>query len=441
MKPQHHRGDTLDGGTISTTFSSPISGVITVDVNHYKGLKERLPKFEVTSQPSQVITDQTPECSTLTTGNVKAVVSKVQNQFRVDFIENDTNKLLTQLGFRSLGYVKDLRKDVKMTGDAYEPFMTAQLQLSVREKVYGLGERFGPFVKNGQSVEVWQKDGGTSSEQAYKNVPFYLTNNGYGVFVDETSNVNFDIQGERTTRVNIVVPGESLKFHIIYGPSPKEILDKYTMLSGRPGLPPPWSFGLWLSTSFVTDYGEETVRSFLEGMKKRDIPLRTFHFDCFWMRGFQWCDFEFDPDFFPSNPKAILQGLKSDFGVNICVWLNPYIGQESKLFDLAYEKGYLIKKTNDDTWQTDSWQAGMGIVDFTNPEAYKWFQSELKRLMDYGVDAFKTDFGECIPVRGVKYFDGSDPIKMHNYFTFMYNKCVHEILEKRTRAEPGLFVC
>lgn len=440
MKPQHHRGDTLDGGTISTTFSSPISGVITVDVNHYKGLKERLPKFEVTSQPSQVITDQTPECSTLTTGNVKAVVSKVQNQFRVDFIENDTNKLLTQLGFRSLGYVKDLRKDVKMTGDAYEPFMTAQLQLSVREKVYGLGERFGPFVKNGQSVEVWQKDGGTSSEQAYKNVPFYLTNNGYGVFVDETSNVNFDIQGERTTRVNIVVPGESLKFHIIYGPSPKEILDKYTMLSGRPGLPPPWSFGLWLSTSFVTDYGEETVRSFLEGMKKRDIPLRTFHFDCFWMRGFQWCDFEFDPDFFPSNPKAILQGLKSDFGVNICVWLNPYIGQESKLFDLAYEKGYLIKKTNDDTWQTDSWQAGMGIVDFTNPEAYKWFQSELKRLMDYGVDAFKTDFGECIPVRGVKYFDGSDPIKMHNYFTFMYNKCVHEILEKeRGQNQACLF--
>lgn len=97
--------------------------------------------------------------------------------------------------------------------------------------------------------------------------------------------------------------------YIIYGPTPKEVLQKYSILTGRPGKVPAWSYGLWLSTSFTTNYDEKTVNSFLEGMKARDIPVEVFHFDCFWLRAFHWCDFVFDSEMFP-DPKAQIARLK-----------------------------------------------------------------------------------------------------------------------------------
>ncbi len=139
------------------------------------------------------------------------------------------------------------------------------------------------------------------------------------------------------------------------------------------------------------------------------------------------------------DPVGLLKRIKAK-GLNICVWINSYIGQESVFFNEGMEKGYFIKRTNGQVWQWDMWQPGMAIVDFTNPEAYKWFQSKLEVLLDMGVDCFKTDFGERIPYEGVVYHDGSDPKKMHNYYTYLYNKCVYELLErKRGKGQAVLF--
>src|SRR5262249_40386018 len=146
------------------------------------------------------------------------------------------------------------------------PYLHEQLSLGVGECVYGLGERFTAFVKNGQVVDTWNKDGGAGSEQAYKKVPFYLANARYGVFVNHPENVTFEVASEKASRVQFSVPGQSLEYFVLYGPSPKEILEKYTALTGRPALPPAWSFGLWLTTSFTTSYDEETVTGFIQGM-------------------------------------------------------------------------------------------------------------------------------------------------------------------------------
>jgi len=306
--------------------------------------------------------------------------------------------------------------------------MHEQLSLGVGETVYGLGERFTPFIRNGQVVDIWNKDGGTSSEQAYKNIPFYLTNRGYGVFVNHPEHVSFEVASEKVSRVQFSVPGEMLDYLLIYGPTPKEILQRYTALTGRPALPPAWSFGLWLSTSFTTDYDEATVNQMLDGMQERDIPVHVFHFDCFWMKEFNWCDFKWDSHTFP-DPPAMLKRMK-ERGLRICVWINPYIAQASLLFDEAVQNGYLLRKPNGDVWQTDMWQAGMGIVDFTNPAAREWFANKLLMLINMGVDTFKTDFGERIPT-DVSYHDGSDPLKMHNYFTYLYNKTVFDTIKAR----------
>jgi alpha-D-xyloside xylohydrolase len=212
---------------------------------------------------------------------------------------------------------------------------------------------------------------------------------------------------------------------IIYGPTPADILRKYTGLTGRPALPPPWSFGLWLSTSFTTSYDEETVSSFVDGMTNRDLPLSVFHFDCFWMREFHWCDFTWDERTFP-DPAGMLSRLK-DKGLRVSVWINPYIAQRSQLFAEAMEHNYLVRKPDGDVWQTDKWQAGMGIVDFTNSDARDWYAAKLRTLLDMGVDCFKTDFGERIPT-DVAWSDGANPENMHNFYSYLYNQTVFELL-------------
>lgn len=163
-------------------------------------------------------------------------------------------------------------------------------------------------------------------------------------------------------------------------------------MTGKPALPPAWSFGLWLTTSFKTSYDEETTDSFVDGMKEREIPLHVFHYDAYWMKAFQWCDFIWDPEHTP-DPVGKLKRYHEK-GLKICIWLNSYVSQKTYLFKEGMEKGYFLKKTDGSVWQTDKWQPGMAIVDFTNPEAKKWWIGKLEELLDMGVDCIKTDFGE-----------------------------------------------
>ncbi len=425
-RPIKHRGDTLGGPLLTVTLSSPMEGVIRVRVEHYKGGNDTMPKVPLQTPatvPAQI--EIGDEEAVLRSGSMAVRVKRPG--WEVAF-EGD-GKPLTKSGWRGMSHMQIADKG---------PFMLDRLQLGVGENVYGFGERFTAFVKNGQVVENENKDGGTGSDQAYKCVPFYMTNRGYGVLVNETGPVSFEVASERVARVQFSLPGESLEYFVIHGPTPKEILARLTQLTGRPALPPSWSFGLWLTTSFTTSYDEQTCVGFIEEMKKRDLPLHVFHFDCFWMREFDWCNFEWDSRVFP-DPQGMLRRLH-ERGLKVCVWINPYIGQRSKLFAEGKEKGYFIKRTDGSVWQTDLWQPGMAIVDFTNPAASAWFAGHLERLCDMGVDSFKTDFGERIPVEGVQYFDGSDPVGMHNFYAVGYNECVFNVLErKRGVGEATLF--
>ena len=316
--------------------------------------------------------------------------------------------------------------------------MIAQLALDVGENVYGLGERFTPYVKNGQTVDIWQADGGTSSEQAYKNIPFYLSSRGYGVFVNHPGKVSFEIGSESVGQVQFSVEDQSLEYYIVAGPDARRTSSPATPPSpAARRCRPAWSFGLWLTTSFCTSYDEETVTSFVDGMAERDIPLSVFHFDCFWMREYQWSDFQWDPDVFP-DPVGMLARLK-ERGLRISMWINPYIAQKSPLFAEGAEHGYLVRRPDGDIWQWDLWQPGMALVDFTNPAAREWYDAKLRVLLDQGVDCFKTDFGERVPT-DVVWHDGSDPERMHNYYAQIYNRTVFELLEKeRGHGEAVLF--
>ncbi|MBT2489823.1 alpha-xylosidase [Streptomyces sp. ISL-96] len=423
-----HRGATLNTPLITVECFSPAEGVIGVRATHHAGKAHHGPEFELSGA------DGGPAATTRRDGTVTELTSGPLT-LRFDTEQGWGPVFLDGEG-RRLTAVESKGTAFATTPDGGH-HMVAQLALGIGENIYGLGERFTPFLRNGQSLDLWQADGGTSSEQAYKNVPFYLSSRGYGVFVNHPGKVSFEIGSESVGQVQFSVEDQSLEYYVVAGPTPKDVLTRYTALTGRPALPPAWSFGLWLTTSFCTAYDEETVTSFVDGMAKREIPLSVFHFDCFWMREYQWSDFRWDPDVFP-DPDGMLARLK-ERGLRISMWINPYIAQKSALFAEGAAAGHLVRRPNGDIWQWDLWQPGMALVDFTSPAAREWYASKLRVLLDQGVDCFKTDFGERVPT-DVVWHDGSDPERMHNYYTHLYNRTVFELLEKeRGGGEAVLF--
>lgn len=432
-----NRGMTLGGPVFDITYSCTQKDVIKVSINHYEGTLDNAPKFELTED--QGFTPEIIDGSDyveLVAGNTKVHISKYA--WNVQFYYKD--KKLTGGAWRATTIVNEsqFKVSARMNSsqddtfwsyprDNRSSYLREQLTLSVGECIYGFGEKFTTFVKNGQNVETWNSDGGTCCDQSYKSIPFYISSRGYGVFVNSSDKVSYEIASDTVSKVSFTVPGEKLEYFVIGGENLEEVISNYTTLTGKPALPPAYTFGLWLTTSFTTKYDEETVTSFIDGMAEREIPLQVFHFDCFWMKEFEWCNFEWDTRQFP-DPPAMLKRLKAK-GLEICVWINPYIAQRSKLFDEGKKNGYFIKNLDGSVFQCDMWQPGMAIVDFTNPDACKWYADKLRKLCEMGVDCFKTDFGERIPTN-VKYFDGSDPIAMHNYYTYLYNKAVFNVLKE-----------
>lgn len=435
----YHRGMTLGGVTLEIVFSAIRRDSIRVQIVHHKGALNRKPQFPLHAEAGFVPTvTETPDAVTLLSGKTAVTVSKGKDwQIRFSY----AGRHLTGSGWRAASYIQEnpLLTEHRLRAAADDPFwsipvspagtyLREQLDLSVGEYLYGFGEKFTPFVKNGQTVEIWNADGGTCSDQSYKSVPFYLSSRGYGVFTDDTGHVSYEAASDTVSRVSMTVAGESLSYFVIGGENCADVLSNYTALTGRPALPPAKSLGLWLSTSFTTDYDEQTVSGFLDGMKQRGIPLQMFHFDCFWMKAYTWTSFVWDREQFP-DPEGMLARIRQEYGVGICVWINPYIAQQSALFDEGAEKGYFLHTRDGGIFQTDMWQPGMALVDFTNPDAREWFADGIRRLCAQGVTAVKTDFGERVPT-DVVWHDGSDPAAMHNYYSYLYNQTVFRALEE-----------
>lgn len=420
------RDDYHDGTTITVRFSSPMPNVIRVQITHFKGQRERLPVFDLdyAAINSAAAIGRDDQKAWLTTGSLSVVVP-VQGEWGFAFYRD--GQPLTNSGRRAIGL---------FTRDG-KTYLREQLALNIGETVYGLGEHFGPFAKNGQVIDMWNEDGGTCSEYTYKNVPFYLTNRGYGVLVNHPGRVAFEVGSHHVNRVQFSIEGHSLDYYIFGGPTMKDALEQYTALSGRPALPPAWSFGLWLSTSFITNYNEQDILANIARMEDLGIPIGVFHFDCFWMKELTWCSFLWDERHFP-DPVGMLRRIK-ERGTKVCVWINPYISQASPLFDEGAAQSYFLRTPDGDVYQVDQWQPGMAFVDFTNPAARAWYSDKLKALIDMGVDTFKTDFGERIPA-DAQYHNGADPERMHNYYSYLYNQTVFDLLRRvKGEGEAVLF--
>lgn len=301
------------------------------------------------------------------------------------------------------------------------------------EHFYGFGEKFTPLDKRGQEIVCWNSDAwGVMTERSYKNVPFFMSTRGYGIFVNSSCKTIFRMGSHSNVSYSFEVLDSILDFYFIYGPSLKDILVRYTDLTGRSSVPPKWSFGLWMSGGFLDVYKtRDAVEKLCEQLRRRKIPCDVIHIDPFWMKEGTWCCFEWDEEAFP-NPREMIENLKAK-GFKISIWENPYVAIGTKMFEEGRQGGYFLKTRSGALYLIDPWYGTnpMAIVDFTNPKAVEWYKKKHKNLFEMGVDVMKTDFGEEIPEDAV-FFNGETGSKMHNVYSLLYNKAVFEATEEYT---------
>lgn len=408
---------------------------ISVSVKHFIGYRDNEQRFELTLSPEETAVEETEDDFILTAGDMRVSFSRKKMEIRFEALEEDPFTGRKEFRTLTTAYANYKRNDVRRRDDEpsyyandWKPSMTGAFSIDPGETYYGLGERFSPLVRNGQTQTLFNEDVGTGSDKTYINVPLLVSSRHYAIFIDHTTKVRFDIGSGEVRFVNATVPGEEIRFHIIYGKTPADIMEAYTGLTGRPALPPEWSFGYWFSSCSGTTWNADKIEEMLDGMEKYGIPVDVFHIDGPWLRPNMWCDFVPDPYVFPDMKKALDSFHKR--GIKLCLWINPYVGQGNAMFDEGVEKGYFLQRADGHgVKQVDYWMPGLAIVDLTNPEAYSWWQGKVKSMMGIGIDTFKTDFGEMLPF-DVKYHNGMSPESMHSYYSYLYNKCVFEILEK-----------
>ncbi|MCL7458021.1 alpha-xylosidase [Micromonospora sp. MSM11] len=298
------------------------------------------------------------------------------------------------------------------------------------ERFVGFGEKFTPLDKRGQRALMWNFDAfGGESDRSHKNVPFYLSDRGYGVLVDSGLPVQFDVCQSTHSSVQLLVPDDLLDYYVLAGSTPAEVLDRFDRLTGRPYLPPKWAFGAWVSSGFFPD-SQERVLERARLLRERGIPCDVLHLDCYWQVAGRWSDLRWDDEAFP-DPTAMLRTLAGQ-GFRVCLWMNPYLMTDSPLYAEAAEAGYFLRHADGSPYVADVWHGShpaSAIVDFTNPAAVEWFAGLLRPLLEQGVAVFKTDFAEGVPVDAVAH-NGMTGVELHNVYALLFNDVVARVTEE-----------
>ncbi len=318
------------------------------------------------------------------------------------------------------------------------------LALGNREPVFGLGEKWSALNRRGLLIHSWNEDtNGVNSELSYKNTPFAWSPQGWGLFVHTPARVSHGVgYPQWSHRSYILQVHDALDFFVIAANSPAEMIQRYTALTGRAPMPPRWSYGVWMSRAYYKT--AEIATEVVEQMRARRLP-----FDVLVLDGRAWHkmevrnDFQWDLERYP-DPAGFVKKMRS-LGVRLNLWEYSYISSQNPLFNELAEKGYLLKTASGDPyihrwflWPDDKkWPHLMpsGILDFTNPEAYRWYRDQHKQLHEIGISVMKTDYGEAVPEEVVA-SNGDTGKRLHNIYTLLYNRCVYEAAQMYSQDEP-----
>lgn len=291
--------------------------------------------------------------------------------------------------------------------------------LTADEMIFGCGESATGLNKAGQKVNLFVTDPqGPETDQMYKPIPFFMSNRGYGMFMHTSAPVTCDFGATYIGLNKMFMGDENLDLFVFFG-EPKDILDEYTDLVGKPGMPPLWSFGTWMSR--ITYFSEKEGYDVAANIRKNKYPCDVIHFDTGWFDVDWQCDYKFSENRF-QNPQQMLKDLRSQ-GFHVCLWQLPYFTPKNRYFSELIEKDMYVKNGNGELPYEDV------VLDFSNPETVKWYQDKLAGLLTIGVSAIKVDFGEAAPLNGI-YASGKSGWYEHNLYPVRYDMAVSEITKK-----------
>ena len=314
---------------------------------------------------------------------------------------------------------------------------TTAFSLGPDERLYGFGEKFTRLDRRGQQIESWHVEPlGTESERAYKNVPFHVSSRGYGLLVDTTHRVNYDLGNESTASATVGVENDRFGFVFFHGPSIKRIHGNYTALTGRPDRPPKWSFGIWMSR--LGYESREQLEQITNRLREEDVPSDVIHLDPFWMRENKSTDLVWDREQFP-DPEGMIKELHEN-GFRLSLWEHPHVPVGTDAFEEAREEGYFIEDGTGKPYVMERTCQGDyrgAIVDFTDPGAVEWWTDKHRQLLEMGVDTFKTDYGEYVPEDAV-FENGLSGKAMHNLYPYLYNEAVYDTVGEVNGDEEAL---
>ena len=291
--------------------------------------------------------------------------------------------------------------------------------LTADEMIFGCGESATGLNKAGQKVNLFVTDPqGPETDQMYKPIPFFMSNRGYGMFMHTSAPVTCDFGATYIGLNKMFMGDENLDLFVFFG-EPKDILDEYTDLVGKPGMPPLWSFGTWMSR--ITYLSEKEGYDVAANIRKNKYPCDVIHFDTGWFDVDWQCDYKFSENRF-QNPQQMLKDLRSQC-FHVCLWQLPYFTPKNRYFSELIEKDMYVKNGNGELPYEDV------VLDFSNPETVKWYQDKLAGLLNIGVSAIKVDFGEAAPLNGI-YASGKSGWYEHNLYPVRYDMAVSEITKK-----------
>jgi len=312
------------------------------------------------------------------------------------------------------------------------PIATENFDLAYDECIYGLGEKFIKLDKVGQTIELNMKDAlGVITPRSYKNIPFYVSNKGYGVFFNHSSLMTVWVGAMTATDVQVGAEDDFLDYYIFTG-SIKQVLSRYTDLTGKGSLPPAWTFGFWQSK--ISYQSAEETLEIARKMREHEVPCDVIHLDTFWFERDWYCDLQFAQDRFP-DPAGYLREL-AELGIKVSLWQIPYIPEGTQLFDDLLAVDGFVKDANGDLAAggfcfTPGFSGRVGITDYSNPAAVQVHQDYFRRLFRLGVKVIKTDFGEAAPIDGV-YANGRPGRQNHNLYPLLYNKALFDVTKEET---------
>jgi alpha-D-xyloside xylohydrolase len=307
--------------------------------------------------------------------------------------------------------------------------ITFSLEAKADESFVGTGERFTKMDLSGKTFQLKNQDGqGVNNKRTYKNIPFYLSSAGYGLFLHTSAYSKFSLADHSSRSAQLLVEYPVMDVFLIGGEAPAEILHGYKQLTGFPSMPPLWSFGIWMSR--MTYFSADEVKTICDRMRDEKFPCDVIHLDTGWFVTDWLCEWKFNPERFP-DPAGFVKTLKDD-GYRVSLWQMPYIAKKALQHDEAIANKYIgpLLASREQGGSNFSALDYAGTIDFTYPKAVDWYKGLLKELLDMGVVCIKTDFGEEIHLDAV--YHSMEPKLLNNLYALLYQKAAYEITDEVT---------